>query len=129
MTTPSTQPTDRPLGIASNLAGALAYLLGPITGVFFLVTAGQDRFIRFHAMQSLVVSAALFAANLLLMVLDSVLAFVPVLGWAVGFALTIGLGIVAFVLWLVLMYRAYHGSEWQVPVLGAYARRYSLRSL
>ena len=39
-------------------AGALSYVLGPVTGVFFLVTS-KDPFVRFHAMQSTVVFVAL----------------------------------------------------------------------
>lgn len=92
-----------------EVAGALSYVLGPITGIFFLVTS-KDPFVRFHGMQSTVVFVVLF-----------------VLQWVLGitiilFPLSALIGIVAFVLWLVLIYKAWQGEEWEVPVLGKISR-------
>ena len=52
-----------------------------------------------------------------------------VLQWALGITLIFLplvplIGIVMFVLWLLLIYRAWQGDEWEVPVLGKYARRF-----
>ena len=96
-------------GLKKNTAGALAYVLGPITGIIFLVIE-KDPFVRFHAMQSTVVFVALF-----------------VLQWALGITvillfLSAIIGLVSFVLWLVLIYKAWQGEEWEVPVLGKVAR-------
>jgi len=90
-------------------AGALAYVLGPITGIFFLVT-NKDPFVRFHAMQSTVVFVALF-----------------ILQWMLGitiilFPLSALIGLVTFALWLILIYKAWQGEEWEVPVLGKVSR-------
>lgn len=92
-----------------EVAGALSYVLGPITGIFFLVTS-KDPFVRFHAMQSTVVFVVLF-----------------VLQWVLGitiilFPLSALIGIVAFILWLVLIYKAWQGDEWETPILGKMAR-------
>ncbi|HEU4698406.1 MAG TPA: hypothetical protein VFS40_04460 [Gemmatimonadales bacterium] len=111
-------------GLAPNVAGLLAYLLGPITGVLFLVLEKENRFVRFHAAQSIAVSVALIVVNVAFGVFASVLAVVPVLGWLVALLAGLGLAAVGFVLWLVLMVRALGGREWEVPVVGAYARRY-----
>ena len=96
------------LGLKKETAGAVAYVLGPITGIFFLVTS-KDPFVRFHAMQSTVVFAALF-----------------ILQWVLGitiilFPLSALVGLVSFVLWLILIYKAWQGEEWKVPVLGKIA--------
>jgi uncharacterized membrane protein len=90
-------------------SGALAYVLGPVTGVFFLVT-NKDPFVRFHAMQSTVVFVALF-----------------VLQWVLGvtiilFPLSALISLVTFALWLILIYKAWQGDEWEVPILGKIAR-------
>jgi uncharacterized membrane protein len=111
-------------GLAPNVAGALSYLLGPITGILFLVLEKEDRFVRFHAAQSIGVSIALVAVNVVLMVLGAVLAAIPILGWLIGLALSLMVGLGGFVLWLYLMYRAYQGDEWEVPGVGAQVRRY-----
>lgn len=97
-------------GLKKETAGALAYVLGPITGVIFLVIE-KDPFVRFHAMQSIVVFVALF-----------------VLQWALGLTLILLplvpiVGIVSFILWLMLIYKAWQGNEWEVPGLGKFARK------
>ncbi|MDX1577034.1 MAG: DUF4870 domain-containing protein [Gemmatimonadota bacterium] len=130
-----TDPTERPVqptpepgpavpagsGIAPNMAGALAYFLGALSGVLFLVIDKDRSFVRFHAMQSIVLTVAWIAVWVVL----SVLSAVPFVGWLVGLLLSIAIGIGGFVLWIYLMYRAYSGDEWEVPVVGPYARRFA----
>ncbi len=99
---------EKEMGLKKETAGALSYVLGPVTGIFFLVT-NKDPFVRFHAMQSTVVFVILF-----------------LLQWVLGitiilFPLSALISLVTFVLWLVLIYKAWQGEEWQVPVLGKVA--------
>ncbi|MGH7444612.1 MAG: DUF4870 domain-containing protein [Longimicrobiales bacterium] len=110
-------------GLTPNVAGALAYVLGPITGVLFLVIEKRNRFVRFHAAQSIAVSLVWVAASIVLTVLGAILAVIPIIGWLVGLLLTLALGLSGFVLWVVLMLRAFQGREWEVPLIGAQARR------
>jgi uncharacterized membrane protein len=96
-------------GLKKTTSGALAYVLGPITGIIFLVI-DKDPFVRFHAMQSTVVFIVLF-----------------VLQWILGitiilFPLSALIGIVSFILWLILIYKAWQGEQWEVPVLGKVAK-------
>lgn len=120
MTAPSTPSSS---GLAPNVAGALAYLLGPITGIIFLVIEKENRFVRFHAMQSTLLCVAWIILGIALSILSAVLAVVPVLGLIVGLLLSVGLGLVGFVLWLLLMYKAYQGKEWSLPIVGPQSRR------
>ena len=97
------------LGLKKETSGALAYVLGPISGVIFLVLE-KDPFVRFHAMQSTVVFVVLF-----------------VLQWILGitiilFPLSALIGIISFVLWLILIYKAWQGEQWEVPILGKVAK-------
>lgn len=96
-------------GLKKNTAGALAYVLGPITGVIFLVIE-KDSFVRFHAMQSIVVGVSFFVLQWVLGLTIILLILVPLVG------------IVGFVLWLLLIYKAWQGEEFEVPVLGKIAR-------
>lgn len=96
-------------GLKKTTAGALTYVLGPVTGIIFLIIE-KDPFVRFHAMQSTVVFIVLF-----------------VLQWIFGitiilFPLAAIVGLLAFILWLVLIYKAWQGQEWEVPVLGKVVR-------
>lgn len=90
------------------MMGAATYLLGFITGIVFLVVEKQDKFVRFHAMQSTIVFGALF-----------VLGLVPVVGAVLG----ILIAPVAFILWLVLMWKAYSGEMFKLPVVGDFAEK------
>ncbi len=112
-------------GLSSNQAAALSYLLGPITGVIFLVLDPykQDRFVRFHAMQSIVYSVACIAFSVVWSVAVDIL--IHISGWiallAFPIRLLISLGM--FALWLYAMYQAYNHREFSIPLLGPIAAR------
>ncbi|MBL7159906.1 DUF4870 domain-containing protein [Candidatus Microgenomates bacterium] len=91
--------------------GAAAYLLGPITGIAFLLIEKNNKFVRFHAMQSTILFGALFVVNF-------GLGFIPLLGWLVGLVLSLA----AFVLWIVLMWKAFNGEEYELPYIGKIVR-------
>lgn len=110
-------------GLEPNVAGALAYILGALTGVIFLVMDGQRPFVRFHAMQSIFVTVVAVVLSVALGIVGAVLAVIPILGWLVGFLLSIAFSGAALILWLYLMYRAWQGDEWEVPIAGRYARQ------
>jgi uncharacterized membrane protein len=55
--------------------------------------------------------------------LSIVTSVVPVLGWIVGLLISVVLGIGGFILWLLLMWNAYQGKEWELPVVGPFARK------
>ena len=99
-------------GMQPNLAALLSYLLGFITGIIFYVIEKENKFVRFHAMQSIVTFGALF-------VLQMVLSFIPVIGWV----LMPIVGIVSLVLWILLMLKAYQGENFKLPVAGEIAEK------
>ena len=113
------------IGLTSNMAAALAYILGFITGILFLVLEPykHDRYVRFHAMQSILYSAAGIVFRIGWSILVS--ALMDVTGWAamvlVPLGLVISLGL--FVFWIFLMYQAYNNSEFRIPVIGAIAAK------
>ncbi len=121
MTTPNDSPGGgaTATGLTQNMAGALAYLLGPITGILFLVVEKDNRFVRFHAMQSTVVSIAWIIVFYGISFFSSV----PLLGWFVDILTSLVLGLGGFILWLLLMWKAFQGEEWELPVLGEFARK------
>lgn len=97
-------------GLPKNTAAALSYVLGPVTGVVFFVLE-KDPFVRFHAMQSIVVFVVLFVLQWVFGITIVLLPLVPLIS------------ILSFVLWLLLIYKAWQGDEWEVPLLGSYARK------
>lgn len=79
-------------GLDANLAALVCYVLGFVTGIVMLVIEKDSKFVRFHAMQSVMTFLGLFAINI-------VLGFIPILGWIVSLLLLP----VTLILWLVLM--------------------------
>ena len=98
-------------GLPKNTAAALSYVFGPVTRVIFYLLE-KDPFVRFHAMQSIVVFVVLFVLQWVFGLTIVLLPMVPLIS------------ILGFVLWLLLIYKAWQGEEWEVPVLGKYARKF-----
>lgn len=115
-------------GLPENVAGALSYLLGPITGVAFFIIDRERPFVRFHAVQCIGLTVAWVVLWVVLMVLSVVLNFIPLLGAIASFLLTLGISVAGFALWLWLMYQAYSGVEWELPGLGPHVRRIAAES-
>lgn len=95
-----------------NLMAALSYLLGPITGIIFLLLEKENKFVRFHAMQSTITFGGLFVVNI-------ILGIIPILGWIVSTLLSL----VALILWIVLMIKAFQGEYYKLPYIGDLAEQ------
>ena len=102
------------LGIESNIAALLSYLLGFITGIIFYVLERENKFVKFHAMQSIIVFGVFF-------VFGAIVKFLPF----VGFTIITLLGVVEIVLWVILMVKAYQGEYFKLPLAGDLAMRRS----
>ncbi|MDD2573982.1 MAG: DUF4870 domain-containing protein [Bacillota bacterium] len=106
------ETTKSSTGMNENLAALLSYVLGFITGIIFLVIEKESRFVKFHAMQSILVSVAL-------MVISFVLGLIPIIGWIAA----ILLGPISLVLWIILMVKAYKHVWFKLPVVGDMAEK------
>jgi uncharacterized membrane protein len=109
------------LGLAANISAALSYVFGWITGLFFLLAEQRNRFVRFHAMQSILVFIALSLAWAVVRILSGVL----LIGWLFGCVLTPLLGIASFLIWAGLIIMAFLGRDIRVPFIGDLAARLS----
>jgi uncharacterized membrane protein len=111
-------------GLEPNVAALLAYLLGLIGGIVFILIEKDNKFVRFAAMQSIVLSITMFIIWFGLMFL------IPALAVATGgigaiLALLIPLVCLGFlIIWIMLMVKAYQNQEWELPVIGKIARKY-----
>jgi len=93
-----------------NIRGALSYVLGPITGIVFLIT-DKDPFVRFHAAQSTVVFGVLTVLYSVMVATIVLAILVPLVSLA-GFAL-----------WLILIFKAYKGEQYALPYVGKYVQK------
>jgi uncharacterized membrane protein len=103
------------LGMDENIEAALSYLLGFITGILFFVLEKDSKFVRFHAMQSIAVFIALFVINIVLGIILSVS--------IVGLMLFPLIYLIEVILWIFLMYKAYKGEKFQLPVVSDFAEK------
>ena len=99
-------------GIKPQVEALLAYLLGFVTGLVFLLIEKKNKFVRFHAMQSIVVFGAIFVAQW-------IISLIPYLGILISGLLSL-LGVV---LWVVLMVKAYQGEMFKLPWVGDIAEK------
>lgn len=95
-------------GKDENLTSLLCYLFGWISGLIFILVEKENKTIRFHAWQSLI----LFGVY-------SLLYLIPFLGWFLAAILSP----VVIILWIVLMVNAYKGKKFKLPVIGEYAAK------
>lgn len=109
--------TKTSTGIKENVAALLCYLAGWVTGLIFILLEQENKFVRFHAMQSIIVFGALS-------VIGVFLGFVPFF----GAFLSGTVGLIGFVLWIVLMIRAYQGVHYKLPIAGDLAEQWSSKS-
>ena len=100
-------------GLTENVAGLLCYVLGWVSGLIFILIEQENKFVRFHAMQSIIVFGALTIANF-------ILAWIPVIG---GFLAWI-IWLLGVVLWIVLMVKAYQGTRYKLPWSGNLAEKW-----
>lgn len=94
-------------GLKPNIAALLCYVGAWISGIIFLIIEQKNRFVRFHAVQSIITFGLLSVAS-------GLLGWMPVLG---GFFQAV-IGIVGFITWIVSMVKAYNGELFKIPIAG-----------
>jgi len=120
------------MGLEENVASLICYVGIWITGIIFFFMEKNNKTVRFHAMQSILTFIPL-----------SVLAWI--LGWVgapkwTGYGGFYGYGsfspgipalvwlswaiwIITVLLWLILMFKAYQGEKFKLPVIGDIAEK------
>jgi uncharacterized membrane protein len=106
-------------GLTDNLAGALAYVT-VIPAIVFLVLEpyNRNKFIKFHSFQCIFFAVAWTALWIVL----NIVAHIPLLGWLTVLVWPL-VGLAGFVIWLVLVLKAYQGQMWKLPVIGDMAEK------
>jgi len=94
-------------GLNENIAAALAYSLFFFSGIVVLIMEKENKFVRFHALQS----------TLWFMILG---VFSTLAGWLpfIGGLIASGIGLVMMISWIVLMFQAIQGKTFKLPIVG-----------
>ena len=99
-------------GLDENIAGLLCYVLGWVSGLVFILLEQKSKFVRFHAVQSIYVFGALTIAAI-------VLGWIPLIGQVLFWLISV----LGFILWIVLMVKAYQGVKYKLPWSGKLAEK------
>lgn len=114
-------PVSAPM--ADNLASALCYAVGFITGIIFLIMEpySKNRAIRFHAFQSIFLSVGIIAIRIVFGIFFTATLFTFGFGL---FTLIWGLfNLASFILWLYVIISVYQGKTVVLPVIGPLAQK------
>jgi uncharacterized membrane protein len=110
---------DKPYDLEPNVEAALSYMLFIFSGLAVYMVEKDDKFVRFHATQSILFSIASFAlwsmANALVIIYVGVF-LAPLVSFGV------------FAVWLYLMWNAYNGKEYKLPYIGKIAKDHIYKS-
>ncbi|MGB9758813.1 MAG: DUF4870 domain-containing protein [Thermoproteota archaeon] len=104
--------TKTSLGLDENLEAALSYVLGWVTGLIFFLLEKDDKFVRFHALQSLITFLAFHVIAIFFGV-------IPLIGWAFRSLISIA----GIVVWIVCIIKAYQGEKFKLPIVGDIAEK------
>ncbi len=106
------EKTTNDIGVVKgNLVATLAYLGGILSAIFIILTV-DNKFVRFHAIQSTITFVIIF-------VISMVVVSIPFVGWMISPLIWL----LGFILYIFLMYQAYKGEKFKLPVIGDIADR------
>jgi len=118
------------MNLEENVASALCYVIVWVTGIIFYFLEKENKTVRFHAMQSILTFIPLSILGWLFGWIGA-----PSVGWSGGLSYSYNPGIPALVwlswaiwaitvlLWLILMFKAYQGEKFKLPVVGDIAEK------
>jgi uncharacterized membrane protein len=110
------------MGMQPNVEAGLSYVLTWVTGLIFFFVEKQNRFVRFHAMQSILFFGGLTVIQIILSVVNSFdVPFLFIFTGLIGLVI----GIVGLVGYIVLLINGFQGKYFKLPIVGDYAEKYA----
>ena len=104
------------MNLDENIAGVLCYLLFWVTGIIFYILEKDNKNVKFHALQSILLFLPLH-----------IIAYSFSFAYWAGFWFLWWLGgliwLFVFILWLILMLKAYQGEKFKLPIIGDIAEK------
>ena len=110
-------------GLAPNIASVLCYICMPISSIIFMLIEKENKEVQFHAWQGTTFGVGYIVVIMAIEILSSILGvLLRFLGVMVGL-LTPLAGLVAFVVWIICLVKAYQGERWKIPYIGDFAAK------
>ena len=102
------------IGLAENVVGMLCYVLGWVSGLVFLLIEHENKFVRFHALQSIIIFGSLTIANIIEDLISTSTGYMGFFIWVLGMTF-----------WIVFMVTAYLGKKYKLPWVGDLAEKWT----
>jgi uncharacterized membrane protein len=120
-------------GLDENIAALLSYVFGWISGLIFFLIEKDSRFVRFHAMQSILLNAivvvlavvVVVVVTILTLILGQISAVLAGIVWIISWLLYLAGGLVALVLFILCLIKAFQNQMYKLPIIGNYAEKFS----
>jgi len=122
---PELGPKSTSSGLPSNVAAALA-CIPLIGGIIFYIVEKHDGFVRFYAMQSIILGGAWLLCWFVYSVAHWILTPIPAIGLFFSILLWLAWALVSIailVLFIVTVVKAFTGVRWEIPYIGPMARK------
>jgi len=103
------------MNMEENVASALCYVIGWVTGIIFYLLEKENKTVKFHAMQSILTFLPLMILSAIFTTMSWYIPAIWFLSWIFG--------ILTFILWLVLIIKAYQGEKFKLPIVGDIAEK------
>jgi uncharacterized membrane protein len=106
-------------GLSENSASGLAYIT-IIPAIIFLIVEPFNRMpaVRFHSWQSIFLAIAWIVVDVGTIILHRI----PFIGWTMWFFTPL-IGVVFFILWLIVLIKAFNGQRFKLPIVGDLAEK------
>ncbi len=118
----SGQYADSTMNMDPKTAAGLSYLGLWITGIIFFLLEKKNRFVRFHAMQSILFFGGISVLDIIFRIVVGFTPDVLALGLS---CVSLLIGLVGFIGWIVLMINGFQGKYFKLPIIGDMAERYA----
>jgi uncharacterized membrane protein len=109
------------MGLEQNVAGLLSYLAWFITGLIFYFGEKENRFVRFHALQSIALSVVFFVAWIAVMIVNLILGAIG--AWFLVTLLSLVLWLGGLAIWIFCMIKAFQGATFKLPFIGDFVEK------
>lgn len=122
---PPLSDSPKSTGLPSNIAAALA-CIPLVGGIVFFILEKHDSFVRFYAMQSIILGGVYVLCWIIYSILVGILTVIPAIGFFFGIILTVAWALVrvaVLVLWIIVTVKAFTGVRWDIPYVGPIARK------
>ena len=106
--------SDTSTGLQENVANILCYVLLWVSGIAFLILEPENKTVKFHAYQSILVFGTLT-------VIWVIIRWIPF----IGFPISIIIWVIGFIAWIGLIVIASQGQKYKVPIAGDYAEKWA----